>query len=139
MGQQPRGRRLRVDFPVPRPMTPRPHSLVAYKSLPSHGVWFSVVRALTNAAPLGPAFFLIYIVFSRRIFDFSDDGFYYTCAWLAYSHYVDLPVNNLFMNFGNILGLPYLLTNEPTVLAFRFLSLSVWYLVHFAFFFGLQK
>src|SRR5262245_20663151 len=133
MGQQPRGRRLRVDFPVARPMTPRHHSPVAYKPPPSHGVWFSVVRALTNAAPLGVAVLLIYTVCSRRILDFSDEGFYYTSAWLAYSQYGDLPVNNLFMNFGKILGLPYLLTNEPTVLAFRFLSLSVWYLAHFAF------
>ena len=43
------------------------------------------------------------------------------------------------MNFGKILGLPYLITNEPTVLELRFLSLSAWYLVHFAFFFGFQK
>jgi hypothetical protein len=120
-------------------MTPTPVSSVAYKSPSSCRVRYFAVRALTNAAPLVVAVLLIYTVCSRRILDFSDEGFYYTSAWLAYSHYGDLPVNNLFMNFGKILGLPYLVTNEPTVLAFRFLSLSAWYLVHFAFFFGLQK
>ena len=92
-----------------------------------------------NAAPLGVALILIYTVCSRRILDFSDEGFYYTSAWLAYSQYGDLPVNNLLMNFGKILGLPYLITSEPTILEFRLLSLSAWYLVHFAFFSSIRN
>src|SRR5262249_55060752 len=45
-----------------------------------------------------------------------------------------LPVSKLFMNFGKLLGVPYLVTSDPSILQFRLLSLSSWYLTHFWFF-----
>lgn len=77
------------------------------------------------------AFCLIYLFCSRRFADFTDEGFYYTSAWLAYSGEGQLPVSMFFMNFGKLLGLPYLLTAEPRIIDFRLLSLLSWYLAHF--------
>ena len=71
--------------------------------------------------------------------DFTDEGFYYTSAWLAYSDEGQLPVSILFMNFGKLLGLPYLLTAEPRIIDFRLLSLLSWYLAHFWFLFRVNR
>jgi hypothetical protein len=126
--------------PIASPMSRPPQSSAVYEA-PCFfcGIQFSFVRALTCAALLSVALLLIYAVCSRRILDFSDEGFYYTSAWLAYSQFGDLPATNLLMNFGKILGLPYLITSEPTILEFRLLSLSGWYLVHFAFFSAIRN
>lgn len=85
------------------------------------------------------AFCLIYLFCSRRFVDFTDEGFYYTSAWLAYSDEGQLPVSILFMNFGKLLGMPYLLTEEPRIIDFRLLSLLSWYLAHFWFLFRVNR
>jgi hypothetical protein len=90
-------------------------------------------RALFYSANL-LVLFAIYFVSSRRHLDFSDEGFYYVNAWLAYSVHGSLSGPALLMNFGSILGAPYIFFSDVPIAAFRLLSLAAWYLAHLWFF-----
>lgn len=92
------------------------------------------LRAVHRAAAFAvaaAASVLVYVLCSRRVVDFSDEGFYYTSAWLAYSREGSTPVAALLMNFGKILGVPYLFTDEPPIIAFRLMSMCIWYGAHY--------
>src|SRR5262249_13040063 len=108
-----------IDAQRPRERT----KILVHESPPACDLRLYVARTFTNAAPLVLPLLLTYTTCSQRILDFSDEGFYYTSAWLAYSHYGDSPVDNLLLNFAEVLGLPYLIINEPPILELRFLSL----------------
>lgn len=91
-----------------------------------HERWVSVtLQSLFCLLLLG----LVYFVASHREPDLVDEGYYYYEAWarIGSSFNVQLTSTSLLLtNFGNLLGLPYLLMKEPGILFFRLYSMIVW-------------